>query len=249
MNLPSDEITALRQRLDQLERSNRGLKRLGLLAFLGVGLTFLMGQAGPGNRTPEVIEAQRFVVKDPSGRSLAALGLDRDGAPLLVLTHTDGTLAAALDVTTAKRSALTLYDKAGKSRAVMGVDPDGSPGISLNDKNESPRVGLAVASQGSGGLVLYGDGNTARASLGLGTNWSPYLVFLDASGNLRTALGQTEAFPPALTKTFNLADFSMVMLSAKGEMVWNAAQKATAPATTQSKAVTKSKPKSPSSRR
>jgi hypothetical protein len=102
---------------------------------------------------------------------------------------------------------------------------------------------MAVATQGSGGLVLYGDRNAARASLGLGTDWSPYLVFMDGNGNVRTALGQAEALPPALTKTFHLQDYSMVLLNAKGEMLWSAPEKAPAPAATPVKAATKGKPK------
>ena len=85
---PDDELATLRTRIDQLERSHRRFRQFGVFLFLGVGLMFLMGQASQGN-VPEVIEAQRFVVKDASGKNLAALGTDRDGAPLLVLTNLD----------------------------------------------------------------------------------------------------------------------------------------------------------------
>ncbi len=242
-----DELVILRDRLDRLERGNRRLRRFGLFAFLGVGLVFLMGQAG-GN-IPEVIEARRFVVKDASGRNLAALGTDRDGAPLLVLTNLDGGLGATLEVTAVRRPALTLYDRTGNSRAIMSVDSEGSPSLSLTDKTGTPRVGLAVATQGSGGLVLYGDKNTARASLGLGTSWSPYLVFMDDDGNIRTALGHADALPPALTKTFRLADYSMMLLNEKGGMVWSAPQKELPTVAAQGKTVTKSKAKSSPGRR
>jgi len=246
--ISSDELAILRKRLDRLEQSDRRLRRFGLLAFCGVGLVFLMGQAGRGN-IPEVLEAQRFVVKDASGRNLAALGTDRDGAPLLVLTNLDGGLGATLEVTAARRPTLTLYDRAGHSRAIMSVDLEGSPGLSLTDKTGTPRVGLAVATQGSGGLVLYGDKNTARASLGLGTSWSPYLVFMDDDGNIRTALGHVDALPPALTKSFRVADYSMMVLNEKGGMVWSAPQKQSPPAAPQTKAITKSKTKTSPARR
>ena len=243
-----DELTILRDRVDRLERGNRRLRRFGLFAFLGVGFLVVMGQTSSGI-VPEVIEAKRFVVKDAGGRNLAALGTDRDGAPLLVLTNLDGGLGATLEVTAARRPTLTLYDRDSHSRAIMSVDSEGSPSLSLNDKTGTPRVCLAVATQGSGGLVLYGDKNTARASLGLGTSWSPYLVFMDDGGNIRTALGHADALPPALTKTFRLDDYSMTLLNAKGGMVWSAPQKETAPATTQSKSATKSKSKPSPTRR
>ena len=243
-----DELAILKDRLDRLERGHRRLRRFGLLVFLGAGLLFVMGQTSPGI-VPEVIEAKRFVVKDASGRNLAALGTDRDGAPLLVLTNLDGGLGATLEVTAARRPALTLYDRNGNSRATMSVDAEGSPSLSLSDKTGTPRLGLAVATQGSGGLVLYGDRNTARASLGLGTSWSPYLVFMDDGGNVRTALGHADALPPALTKTFRLAEYSMMVLNEKGGMVWSAPQKESPPAAVQSKTATKSKAKPSSGHR
>lgn len=91
--------------------------------------------------------------------------------------------------------------------------------------------------------MLYGDKNTARASLGLGTSWSPYPVFMDDADAIRAALGHADALPPALTKTFRLADYSMVLLNEKGGMVWSAPQKESPPAAAQSKTVAKGKTK------
>lgn len=242
MTSPTDDMQTLIKRLDKLESRHRWLRRLGLFAFLGIGVTLLMGQAGR-SIVPEVIEAQRFVVKDGLGKSIAALGGDRDGAPLLVLMNADGRLAAALDITAQRKPTLTLYDRDGKSRVVLAVDSDGSPALAMNDKTGTPRIGLAVATQGSGGLVLYGDRNAARASLGLGTDWSPYLVFLDDNGNVRTAVGQSEALPPALTKTFLLPDYSMMLLNSKGELLWSAPQKIATPAAKSVKTAVKTRTK------
>jgi len=243
-----DELVLLKRRIDCLERGNWRLRRFGLFAFLGVGLLFVMGQMS-SSIVPEIIEARRFVVKDANGRNLAALGTDRDGAPLLVLTNLDGGLGATLEVTAARKPTLSLYDRAGNSRAIMSVDSEGSLSLSLNNKTGTPRVGLAAATQGSGGLVLYGDKNTARASLGLGTSWSPYLVFMDDGGNIRTALGHADALPPALTKTFRVVDYSMMVLNEKGGMVWSAPQKEQPQATNPSKSLAKSKSKPSPTRR
>lgn len=248
MTFSRDELETLKTRVDRLERGNRRLRRWGAFACLGIGALFLLGQTGRGEIS-EVVEARRFVVKDAGGRNIAALGTDRDGAPVLVLTNVDGGLAATLDTTAARKPTLTLYDRSGKSRAVLGVDADGSPGLSLNDKNGDARVGLAVATVGSGGLALYGDGNTVRASIGLGTGWSPYLAFLDDRGNIRAALGHSEVFPPALTQTFRLADYSMLLLSAKGDMLWSAPQKEIPAAPSANKAAAKAKLKPNPARR
>jgi hypothetical protein len=66
---------------------------------------------------------------------------------------------------------------------------------------------------------------------------------MDDGGAIRAALGQADALPPALTKTFRPADYSMIVLNEKGGMVWSAPQKELPPAATQSKAVAKSKSK------
>lgn len=239
---PAEDMQTLKNRLDQVERAQRRLRCMALFVVFGVGVTLLMGQASR-SAVPEVIEAQRFVVKDAAGRSIAALGADRDGAPLLVLMNSEGRLAATLDVTARNKPALTLYDRSGKARALLATDTDGSPALAMNDQAGTPRIGLAVATQGSGGLVLYGDRNTARASLGLGTDWSPYLVLLDDKGNVRTAVGQSEALPPALGKTLRPADYSLVLLNAKGETVWSAAGKLTTAAPNPAKPPSKTKAK------
>ena len=75
------QVEALFSRVEKLERQNRIMKR----SAVGVGVLLcsilLMGQARP-NRT---IEAQRFVVKDSSGKIRAAFGMepnDPSGATL-----------------------------------------------------------------------------------------------------------------------------------------------------------------------
>jgi hypothetical protein len=72
---------------------------------------------------------------------------------------------------------------------------------------------------------------------------------MDDGGAIRTALGHADALPPALTKTFRVADYSMMVLNEKGGMIWSAPQKDSPPAATQTKAVTKGKTKPSSGRR
>jgi hypothetical protein len=72
---------------------------------------------------------------------------------------------------------------------------------------------------------------------------------MDDGGNIRTALGHADALPPALTKTFHVADYSMMVLNPKGGMVWRAPQKEVPPTAPQTKTVTKSKTKTSPTRR
>jgi len=79
-------ILTVLERLDRLERQNRRLKRAGLLVLTAVGALLLMGQATPKSRT---IEAEKFVLKDPAGKTRAVLSMIFDG-PHLALNDLDG---------------------------------------------------------------------------------------------------------------------------------------------------------------
>jgi hypothetical protein len=72
---------------------------------------------------------------------------------------------------------------------------------------------------------------------------------MDDGGAIRAALGHAEALPPALTKTFRVADYSMMVLNEKGGMIWSAPQEEVPLAATPSKTVTKGKTKPSSGRR
>jgi hypothetical protein len=70
--------------------------------------------------------------------------------------------------------------------------------------------------------VLYGENAQPTVSLGLATNWSPFLIFMDKTGSVRTAIGNTSAFPPSMTQIDRRLDFTMIMVDAKGKPIWKA---------------------------
>ncbi len=63
----------MEERLNRLERENRRLKTVGVLALAVMAAVVLMGQA-TGSKVPKVIEAEKFVVKDANGAVRAILG-------------------------------------------------------------------------------------------------------------------------------------------------------------------------------
>src|ERR1043166_330449 len=75
MNTEKD-LSVLVTRLEKLERQNRVFKILGVLIILAGGAMLLMGA-----RPMEVLQAERFVLVDPSGQTAATLGLDGSGRP------------------------------------------------------------------------------------------------------------------------------------------------------------------------
>jgi len=69
------------QRLDRLERENRRLKCIGALVVVGIAAVMLMGQT-KSSKVAKVIEAEKFVVRDKSGKVRAALQISAEGGPI-----------------------------------------------------------------------------------------------------------------------------------------------------------------------
>jgi Tfp pilus assembly protein PilN len=79
-------IDGLTQRLDRLERENHWWRRIGVVVLIGVAAVVLMGQ-----QRAQVVEAQRFLIRDPaSGKARAALSLLQDGSVGLSIISLDG---------------------------------------------------------------------------------------------------------------------------------------------------------------
>jgi len=110
MNEPTMETLA--RRLDRVERENRRLKRSGVVALAVIAAVGLMGQATKG-KVAKVIEAEKFIVRDASGKVRGVLGAHEDTV------------------------VFGLYDMQEKTRLVLFMGPDGSPGIAVYDRRGS----------------------------------------------------------------------------------------------------------------
>lgn len=118
---------------------NRRLKRAAFTFFLLGGLVLLMGQANPGG-VARVVEAERFVLRDATGKVRAELGL-RDGRPGLALFDEKGERRAQLAMLPDGSSSLTFYDRDGNARAVVRVGPEGDPHLDLREADGKVRAG------------------------------------------------------------------------------------------------------------
>jgi hypothetical protein len=105
----------IQERLENLERQNRNLERLGTAAFLLMGVALLMGQARP-SRT---VEAEKIIVLDSHGRPRITIG-------------TPGSSGAALDMKP-DDPAIWMSDGMGVDRMILTVD-----GIKLADAEGRP---------------------------------------------------------------------------------------------------------------
>ncbi len=157
-------LDALTHRLDRLEWQHRRLKLAGFILLLTLIALGAMGQMIP-RAVPKVVEAERFVLRDTTGKILAALG-----------TEASGILA------------LSLADQTGKVRARLGVQADGGPVLALVDQNGKPRIGLGVAADGAPGLLLSDQNGKVRLELNVLADGTPGLGLVDQNGKDRFLL-------------------------------------------------------------
>jgi hypothetical protein len=123
--------TSVLERLEKLEKQNRRIKRAGLAVMVFIGAALLSGQAS----VPWKIEAERFVLRDSTGKVRGELGMTGHG-PLL-----------------------TLYDNDGAQRAAFGIAEKG-PGIFFLDAIQKRRVALGVVEKGPVLAFFDQDGKT-----------------------------------------------------------------------------------------
>jgi len=123
----------MEQRLDRLERENLRWRRIGFLVLVVIAAMVLMGQAKV-SRVAKVIEAEKFVVRDKSGKVRAALQTSAKDGP-----------------------SLDLYDKNGKNRVQLAILEVGGPTpiLFLLDRNE--KFSLKLAEVGGEGIMWLHD--------------------------------------------------------------------------------------------
>ena len=127
-------------RLAQVEKQNRRIKQVLLLAVIAIGGLGIMGQ---GQRQPgqelrillqdsaekrasaersvveDLVRARQFVLVDQSGKDRASLVTDAAGSVFLIMFDRNGKPRADLSVGNFGPS-LTLLDPSGQARAVFG---------------------------------------------------------------------------------------------------------------------------------
>jgi hypothetical protein len=139
-----DGIENLTRRIARLERENRRLKMVGIVAAV-VFAAFTFAGAG---KTPRTIEAEKIVLLDSHGRARLTIG-----TPAIA----GATIDAAPD-----EPVVWLTDDKGTDRAMLMAD-----GLFFANSKSKPTVSLSSdVRPGRSGLRFYGsDGKAARAEL------------------------------------------------------------------------------------
>jgi hypothetical protein len=117
------------------------MKQAGAVVILALAALVLTGQAGSG----KVVEAERFLVRDPTGTIRAELGfMAADGSVELHLADKGGKHRVSLHVNPDGSAGLGAIDKDGKTvRITLGLTPAGLPKrASINNIDNSTLVGV-----------------------------------------------------------------------------------------------------------
>ncbi len=196
-----NEVTSdtLTKRLDRLERENRRLKIAGAFLVLALVAVGAMGQMIP-RAVSKVVEAERFVLRDATGKIMAILGTEPGvPAPKLFLYDQNGKTRAMLSVLADGTPGLALFDQNGKGRAGLLLLASGAPGLGLHDQNGKNRLLLSVGADDTPGLALLDQNGKERARLTVVPDGSPSLGLFDQSGKVRAALGVLADGSPGLS--------------------------------------------------
>jgi hypothetical protein len=211
------DLVALVSRVDHLERAHRRLRGLVILALVAATAWAAIGPSPrPGlaagaatEASGPVVAAERFVLRDTTGRVGAALGW-QDGTPGLILYDRRGTARAQLVVGPDDAPGLALLDSDGKPRIAFalfrrgearpGAAPpaDTSPGLVLFDPSAKPRVALRATPGAGATLELSDPTGEPRATLGVQPGGLPALRLVGTNGIDRVSLGVLSDDTPAL---------------------------------------------------
>ena len=136
-----------------------GLEALGF-SVVGVILAGVLGFASARWPRRRTVEAEAFVVRDPTGRRRAKLGMGKDGGVRLRLFDEKGVCCVSLGVTPTECARLHLHGPQGALRAAVAVFPEeAGVGVVLNDQAGRPRMTVSVLETGVADVrVLDEDG-------------------------------------------------------------------------------------------
>ena len=134
--IDSSRLDAIAAELAQLKRANRRWRRSATLAVLVLAVIGLMGQVMPPSR---VLEVERLLLRDASGRIRVSLGALDDESVVL-----------------------TFRDRLERDRLAIGLLPEGAPLVGLYDEHRRRRAAFGMLDADLPGLLLFGEDGTSR---------------------------------------------------------------------------------------
>ena len=201
----SDNINEIMSRIEKLEKKNRNMRLFNFLLVLVIaGLGLIAFQAKP--ELPRIIEAEKFIVKDPEMGVLGYFGYSKHDDKKTETTVTEVALTMNGGVINISRgsqnvnmdaSRLIYTDKSQPNHKIIELVNSSSPYLELatfRKDGRSDNVNLSPAK-----LFLYKktpknenlSGMIPAVTLGRGENINAGLNIFDTNGRLRAVIGST----------------------------------------------------------
>ena len=189
----SNQIGPLSKRLEKLERDNRNLRRVISVLSISFIVLFTMAQVRP---TPKVIEAEKFVVKDSSGKERASLGIDVVGPERFIV------------------SSLTIQDYDAKHQALTQIFP-GS--ISIDNRFGERHYESTFSSNGQS---FKSSESGEEQELNMSLN-GPSIKVADKQG-FQTIIGAADLQTVKTGETHKTSAASIVIFDKEKNVIWKA---------------------------
>ncbi len=188
---------AVARRLEAIERENRRLRRLtgillaGLAILLGLTASLLVVYAREATATADVIQAQRFVLRDQDGLIRAILGVQPDGSTRFALQDRDGRPRLQLTLLGDGSPGVALKDREGRNRAVLALPPDDMAQLVFADRDGYNRASLGLSVDHGSTLMLADPNGEPRAFLAVGVDGTPSLLLYERAAEHATGAAGT----------------------------------------------------------
>ncbi len=183
--MPTEErdsmIEDLRNRLDRVERTNRGWRFCSLTGFAGLVVLGLV--AAQGNKGAKRIEAEEIAVLDKDGKKRILFEVTERG-PLLTFRPKDGPPRVFMGLGGGPEDSdvpfLNFRSRAGRPSLLMGVsgltDENESPYLTFMNRRGAPKIRFGMEHDDTPHLTLIGPRFDPKLSLGLDEKGEPFLV-------------------------------------------------------------------------
>ncbi len=201
--------------MGKLEADNRRLKRLCLVALVGLLVILVSGQA----RNTRKVEAEEFLLEEAAGTVKGELSLFL-GDPCLqlyVAAQKSGVMLCAGDI---QGTFLRLADRSDRSTIKLGVKFPG-PQLEINDK-EGGSVSLGATSLFGGPHMMFVSSSERVGLVDLGVDSSGASMTLADAKGYKAVLGNVALESPATGKTSETSAASLVLFDKNKKVLWSA---------------------------
>ena len=170
---PKPTEIVLIERMEQIERENRRLRRsgttmlIGMAIVLGITVTVFIYSGSFGAGVSRNIAARQFTIRDEKGTSRGTWGIADDGTVRFILSDQSGHPRVRVSLFSDGSSGVSLADSADRKLVVLGALPDQSTSFVMSDHAGVPRAVLGMSPNGSANLVFADRDGATKAGLGV----------------------------------------------------------------------------------